>query len=209
MDLVSHSLTSVTFTTQLTQRSGEIKTSKEKKNMSSKKTGNKGGTTSKFKGIKGDEEALGYHVFDYGKANSQNQFNKTFEAIISHIGQTYPQPGNAIKSLCKEKEIDIANIPVPNYEEETGEDAASIRAKKNKNRALDVEYVEAVKAQNKKKETLKSNLEKAYSLVWGQCTLLIQAQLKKMSRYNTITRIPVSVSVGQLYQCIQHEARQR
>ena len=57
--------------------------------MSSKKTGNKGGTNSKFKGTKGDEDALGYHVFDYGKDNSQNQFNKTFEAIISYIGQTY------------------------------------------------------------------------------------------------------------------------
>ena len=153
--------------------------------MSFKKTGNKGGTTSKLKGIKGDEEALGYHVFDYGKANSQNQFNKTFEAIISHIGQTYPQPWNVIKSLREKKAIDIANIPVPNYEEETGADAAAIRAKKNKNRALDVEYVEAVKAQNKKKETLKSNLEKGYSLVWDQCTLSMQAQLKTMSKYNT------------------------
>ena len=202
----------------------------KKRNMSSRKTRNKGGTTSKFKGIKGDDKALGYHVFDYGKVNSQNQFNKTFEAIISHIGQTYPQPGNVIKSLREEKEIDIANIPVPNYEEETGADAAEIRAKKNKNRALDVEYVEAVKVQNKKKETLKSNLEKAYSLVWGQCTLLMQAQLKTMSKYNTIRndfmifelvkeikahtfrltdRDYPYQSVWDRYQCIQHEARQR
>ena len=35
--------------------------------------------------MKGDEEGLGYNVFDYGKANNQNQYNKTFEAIISHI----------------------------------------------------------------------------------------------------------------------------
>ena len=120
--------------------------------MSSKKTGNKGKSSSKLKGIKGDEEALGYHVFDYGKANSQNQFSKTFEAIISHIGQTYPQPGNVIKSLRNEKAIVIDDIAALDYEDEAGKDAAEIRAKKNKNRALDVQYVEAVKAQNKKSE---------------------------------------------------------
>ena len=140
--------------------------------MSTKKASNKGSNnTSKFKGVKGDEEALGYNVFDYGKANSQNQFNKTFEAIISHIGRSYPQPGNIIKSLREEKSLDIADIAAPDYEEETGKDAADIKAKTNKNRALDVQYVESVKARNKKKETLASNLEKAYSLVWGGSAL--------------------------------------
>ena len=37
------------------------------------------GTTQRYRGPKGDEEALGYNVFDYGRANNQNQYNKTLE----------------------------------------------------------------------------------------------------------------------------------
>ena len=47
----------------------------------------------------GDEEALGTNVFDYGQLNKMNQFNKTLEAIISHIGRTYTQSGNIISSI--------------------------------------------------------------------------------------------------------------
>ena len=47
----------------------------------------------------GDEEALGTNVFDYGQLNKMNQFNKTLEAIISHIGRTYNQSGNIISSI--------------------------------------------------------------------------------------------------------------
>ena len=60
--------------------------------MSSGKKSNKGGNSkqstrpSRPYSPKGDEEALGYHVFDYGKLNNQNQYNKTLEAIISYIG---------------------------------------------------------------------------------------------------------------------------
>ena len=38
-----------------------------------------------------DEEALGSDVFDYSCLNKMNQFNKTLEAIISHIGRTQTQ----------------------------------------------------------------------------------------------------------------------
>ena len=58
--------------------------------MSAKKSRRKGNQQyyngAKYKGTKCDGEGLGYNVFDNGKANSQNQFNKTFEAIISRIG---------------------------------------------------------------------------------------------------------------------------
>ena len=58
--------------------------SAKKKNVRYVKKGST--AASKQKGPKGAEETLGYHVFDYGKANNQNQYNKTFEAILGHIG---------------------------------------------------------------------------------------------------------------------------
>ena len=42
---------------------------------------------------KGDEEALKTNVFDYGQQGKMNQYNKTFEAIISYIGRSYIKPG--------------------------------------------------------------------------------------------------------------------
>ena len=84
-----------------------------------------GGSNQRYKGPKGDEEALGYHVFDYGRANNQNQYNKTLEAIISHIGRTYTQPGNIITSICNGARVAIPAVPTPTYEdEEDGNDAA-------------------------------------------------------------------------------------
>ena len=84
--------------------------------------------TSRIKGSKGDEEALGYNVFDYDKANNQNQYNKTFEAIISHIGCTYHQPGNIIKSPREGKKVDIPQIGVPNFQDDTTSDDDSFQS---------------------------------------------------------------------------------
>ena len=46
--------------------------------------------------------------------------------------------------------------------------------------------MEDLKSHNKEKQVLKANLESAYSLVWGQCTPAMQAQLKTMANYLTI-----------------------
>ena len=53
----------------------------------------------KNKGPKSDKEALGYHVFDYGKAKNHNQYNKILEAVISYIMRNYKQPGNIILAI--------------------------------------------------------------------------------------------------------------
>ena len=96
--------------------------------MSSKKQGksnNKksGSSAGGYKGPKGDEETLGYNVFDYGKLN-HNQYNKTLEAILSLIGRTYPQPGNTITSIRQGARVVIPDIPTPAYADETVGDAA-------------------------------------------------------------------------------------
>ena len=61
----------------------------------------------------------------------------------------------------------IAEVETPVYVNEAGKDDADIKKQKNKNRALDLQYVEAGKARKKKIETLSSNIEKAFSLLWG------------------------------------------
>ena len=141
------------------------------KKQNPKKTNPSGG----YKGPKGDEEELGYHVFDYGKANNQNPFNKTLEAIISHIGRNYRQPGNIITSIRNKQEVIIPLVPTPTFQDESVKDADQARLAKAANRAADLEYVEQIKARNKEKETLKENVQAAYSLVWGQCTPSMQA----------------------------------
>ena len=96
--------------------------SAKKKNVRYVKKGST--TAAKPKGPKGTEEALGHHVFDYGKANNQNQYNKTFEAILGHIGQNYLQSGNIITSMRQGQRVNIPPILTPTYEDEgTGGEA--------------------------------------------------------------------------------------
>ena len=89
--------------------------------------------SSKPKGPKGDEEALGYHVFDYGKANNQNQYNKTFDTILGHIGCNYSQSGNIITSMRQGHRVNIPPIPTPTYENEDTGTAEAQRAAKSRN----------------------------------------------------------------------------
>ena len=145
--------------------------SKKQNKTNTKKSGNSAGG---YKGPKGDEESLGYNVFDYGRLN-HNQYNKTLEAILSLIGQTYSQPGNTITSIRQGARVNIPDILTPAYEDETTGDVAQQRAGRAINRTLDIGYVESLKNRSKEIQTLKANIESAFSLVWGQCTPSMQA----------------------------------
>ena len=127
----------------------------KKTNMSKKQNPKKTNPSGGYKGPKGEKEELGYHAFDYGKANNQNQFNKMLEAIISHIGRNYRQPGNIITSIRNKQEVIILHVPTPTFQDESVKDDEKARLAKATNRAVDLEYIEQIKARNKEKETLK------------------------------------------------------
>ena len=114
-------------------------------------------------------------MFDYGKLNNQNQYNKTLAAIISYIGQTYSQPGNIITSMRNGAYVNIPQVATPTYVSEDDGTEAEKRASKVQNRTANLQYVEGLKERNKKVQTLDRNNEAAYSLVWGQCTASMQA----------------------------------
>ena len=134
----------------------------------------------------GDEEALGSNVFDYGRLNKMNQFNKTLEAIISHIGRTYTQSGNIISSIRMGSRVVLQGPQAPVYQDENTRTAGVDRAARTQNRMADLEYVEGLKEYNKKQTTLDTNIKAAYSLVWGQCTPAMQAQIKTQNDFQTI-----------------------
>ena len=135
---------------------------------------------------KGDEESLGTNIFDYGRANNQNQYNKTLEAVISFIGRTYSQPGNIIKSIRKLQKLEFPPVLTPDYASEAGKKDDELTKVKAINRAKDLEFVDDLKERKKKVQVLKDNAEAVFSLVWGQCTPAIQAQIKTMGRHDTI-----------------------
>ena len=135
---------------------------------------------------KGDEESLGSEVFDYGRHN-QNQYNRTLEAILSLIGRTFSQPGNTITSIRKLEKVDLPEPRVPTYQNVNAQKNDDEKQReRNVNRTLDLKDVEELKNHNKEEQVLKANLESAYSLVWGQCTPAMQAQLKTMANYLAI-----------------------
>ena len=72
------------------------------------------------------------------------------------------------------------------YQDENTGTAGVDRAARTQNQMADLEYVESLKEYNKKQTTLDTNIERAYSLVWGQCTPAMQAQIKTQSDFQTI-----------------------
>ena len=81
--------------------------------------------------------------------------------------------------------ITIPAAPMPTYEAETGTEE-EIRAAKGRNRLADLRYTEDLKERNRKVQALEQNIEAAYSLVWGQCTITMQSQVKTVATYATL-----------------------
>lgn len=144
-----------------------------------------------FKGgkkLQGDEPALGSNVFKYKRLNNLNQYTQTLEAIISLIGRTYKQPREIITSIREKSKVTITPPSLPAYEDETAGSDADKRAARAVNRVEDIRYVEALKEYNKKEAQLKENIQSAFHLVWGQCTILMQSQLKTMVGYKNMRK---------------------
>ena len=103
------------------------------------------------------------------------------------IGRTFPQPGNTITLIRKLAEVTLNEPPIPTYKDmDTLRKDDEKQKARNIDRTLDLKYVEELKNHNKEKQVLKANLESAYSLVWGLCTLSMQVQLKTMANYIVI-----------------------
>jgi hypothetical protein len=110
------------------------------------------------------------HIFDcsdYKQADTT--FVHTLKRISKHVGAEYKHGGDIRSSIINKAKIDILLPPTPVY---TDPSTAQDETRKLIFKGLITSYT-------KRQEALDDYVPKAYSLVLGQCTNLLQSKLKQ------------------------------
>lgn len=149
--------------------------------------GNRGNNNSQRvsrKEFKGAEDALEGHVFDVGAAKHAAQFSKTLEEIANYVQRTYTSGGGTIGQAIAEMQAPTINLPPqPGTPADPATGAPAIPP-------TQVElfmWQEEFKTANKKQNTYNENKERAYALVWGQCSQELRNKVKGAANYDVVS----------------------
>ena len=106
--------------------------------------------------FKGDCKELEGSIFDCSDWKSADQFTQTKKKIESFVGRTYDGGAIVQQSLRLMQEVQVE------FPEDIDEDLASkVELRK---------YEKRFELALEREDELKQNLQKAYFLVWGQCS---------------------------------------
>ena len=130
------------------------------------------------------------YYFDCSGIHEADRYITSKKGITAYIGTTY---GGDIKATLENEEV--FQFPEPEdpitangYEDDVGEDGRVIRYAKDK-----MTYKEQKKFDNeltifvKRKQTLATHMEKAYSIFLNQCTEALQDKLKNSKKWPNIS----------------------
>jgi len=127
--------------------------------------------------FKGDCDDLKGKIFFIGSSKQADNYNNTVEAILEYFLRSYTHGLDLVESLeaLKEKdfqgEVPIAMTADPNASEE-------------EKTAIKEAHREEMKQFISRKSMLKTNLVKAYGIIWGQCTKGLRAKLESRKDWN-------------------------
>ena len=123
---------------------------------------------------KGATEELGYNVFDCTSRKQIEACNETIKQIAIYVGKEYGKNADLIKFVVEhEKDPDL-------------EEPEDITNEEQKNRLKMFKWQESVKRYLDRQEGLSTGKKKLYTLIWGQCTRVMQNELEAMSDYETM-----------------------
>jgi hypothetical protein len=115
------------------------------------------------------------HTYDViGSGASADRYSRTTEEVIGHIAKTYKSGADISGSLKALSRLDIAKPPGPATEPKE-------EAETNK----EIWRME-VRAFVARKTTLTENLQKAYALIWGQCSDALRAKLESDDAHSQV-----------------------
>ena len=103
------------------------------------------------------------HVFDSRTRSSVEKFNEVLDNIRIYVGRTYKHPDMVIEAIDQMRKPVLAEPP--------DLDASATLIKKKL-------WEERVKRFIEKEDMLEENLKRLYILLWGQCSDIMQAELK-------------------------------
>jgi hypothetical protein len=122
--------------------------------------------------FKGNCEDLRGHVFDCSNARQADMFSKTTKAIAGHVGKTY-RYGNNVRLAVQNLTAMVMDIPKDLANTATNAQKRIWEKKINK-------FV-------KRELYFEENMQTLYSLIWGQCSDVMQARVEALSDYDTMS----------------------
>ena len=123
--------------------------------------------------FRGKIEDMNGHTFtSHGETSSPSQYSNTMEQLGRYVSHTYTY-GEDIQSLAQN--LKDTKISKP---EDINQKTGNATAKRIWEKEMD-EYV-------KRSGIYKSNTKKLYSVVWGQCSPVLQARMEQLPSYNTM-----------------------
>ena len=121
----------------------------------------------------GAEPELQGFIFDCESTNKSDLYNKTKLAIEDYVGRKYDNEGDMHLALQNLKD---PQMEMPERIEEEG-------LSQQQKRDLEVCYTEELKNFVKRKNQLKANKKKCFSLILGQCTPAMRGKIESHDNY--------------------------
>jgi hypothetical protein len=121
--------------------------------------------------FEGNCEELKGHVFDCSNSRQADIFSKTTKALAGHVGKTY-RYGTDVRLAIQNLSPTILEVPKDLADSAT---KAELRIWEKK-----IEFV-------KRDLYFKENMQTLYSLVWGQCSDVMQARVEVLDDYDAMS----------------------
>ena len=147
------------------RRNGNINNNNRYGNRGSKNINNN------KKRIKGATDELGYNVFDCTSRKQIEACNETIKQIAISVGKEYGKNADLVKYVVEHEQDPDLNEP------------DDISPEEQKNRLKMFKWQESVKRYLDREEGLTTGKKKLYTLIWGQCTKVMQNELEATSLY--------------------------
>jgi hypothetical protein len=112
------------------------------------------------------------HIYDCSDARQSDIFMKTMKEIAEYVGRTFKK-GSDTRLAVENLTMPTLTLPVAPADE--------------KDRTLNKVWDKEIDEYVKRKTQLADNMQTVYSLVWGQCTDVMQQKIEALSVYKTLT----------------------
>ena len=134
--------------------------------------------STKFKGNCADLQG---HIFDCSDNKQADNYVRSVKRISEYVGSEYKSGGDIRSSIVNEQKVTIPVPVTPTYS------AAYPRITTQEDRTKEMIFKGKIDAYIKRQTILDDNIQKAYSLVLGQCTELLQSKLKQNANWQAIS----------------------
>ena len=130
--------------------------------------------------------ALQDHYFDCSGYNEADRYLSTRKAIVQYMGTKFG--GDIRVTLESDRKFEVPAPPDPadDYIDFVDEDGKAITARSQVTPREEQDYNEELKTYSRRKRELQKNMEKSYSIVFGQCTYELQQKLENKPEWPTI-----------------------